>query len=80
MPTDPRVDKYIADAPAFAKPILEYLRGLIHEGCPEMEEDIKWSRPAFAYRKKLLFGMSAFKAHCSFYVFRPEVSRLPQGE
>ena len=46
---DPRIDAYIAKAPDFAKPILTYLRGVIHEGCPEVEETLKWRNPSFMY-------------------------------
>lgn len=75
MPTDARVDRYIASAPAFARPILEHLRALVHEGCPEIAEDVKWSRPAFIYQGKILFGMSAFKAHCSFGFWNLELNK-----
>lgn len=75
MPTDPRVDQYIANAPEFAKPILRQLRELIHEICPDVTEDIKWSRPNFLHKEKILCGMVAFKAHCSFYVFQAEISK-----
>lgn len=73
---DSRVDRYIADAPAFAQPILEHLRETIHEGCPEVEEDIKWSRPAFVYRGKMLFGMAAFKSHCGMGFWIGPVNRM----
>ena len=43
MPTlDPRVDAYIADAPEFARPILERARAVVHEACPQVEETMKW--------------------------------------
>ena len=65
MPTlDPRIDAYIAAAPAFAQPILTHLRDVIHAACPEVEETMKWSRPHFLYHG-MLCGMSAFKAHCA---------------
>ena len=38
---DPRVDAYIAKSADFARPILEHLRAVIHEGCPEVAEAIK---------------------------------------
>ena len=63
---DPRVDAYIADAPDFARPVLEHLRAAVHAACPEAVEDIKWSRPHFMLDGKILAGMSAFKAHCGF--------------
>jgi len=64
--TDPRVDAYIAGVPDFARPILEHLRAATHAACPEAIEDIKWSRPHFMLDGKILAGMSAFKAHCSY--------------
>lgn len=63
--TDRRVDAYIAKAAPFARPILEHLRGLIHEACPDVVEDIKWSRPFFLHDGTILCNISGFKAHCS---------------
>jgi uncharacterized protein YdeI (YjbR/CyaY-like superfamily) len=62
---DSRMDAYISSAPDVAKPILNHLRELVHTGCPEVEESMKWSRPHFMY-KGLMCGMSAFKHHCAF--------------
>jgi len=62
---DKRVDAYIAKSADFSQPILRELRKIVHEGCPEVEEAIKWRFPAFMY-KGLLCGMAAFKQHCSF--------------
>jgi len=76
MPTDARVDRYIASAPAFAKPILEHVRDLIHKGCPDVEEDMKWSRPAFVYRGKMLGGMAAFKSHCMVGFWHGPVNKM----
>ena len=61
----PEIDAKIQDAPHFARPILERLRALFHEACPEIEETIKWGNPAFE-RKGLVAGMGAFKKHVSF--------------
>src|SRR6266705_3595135 len=62
---DPRVDAYIAKSADFAKPILNHIHRLVHAGCPEVEETLKWSSPAFMY-KGLLCGVAAFKEHCTF--------------
>jgi uncharacterized protein YdeI (YjbR/CyaY-like superfamily) len=62
---DKRVDEYIDKSAAFAKPILEHLRVLVHKACPGVEETIKWSFPNFDY-KGVFCSMAAFKAHCSF--------------
>ncbi|MGB7137496.1 MAG: YdeI/OmpD-associated family protein [Acidobacteriaceae bacterium] len=63
--TSPKVDAYIAKAKPFAQPILEHLRELMHRGCPEVEESIKWSQPFFAYKGTILANVAAFKAHCN---------------
>jgi hypothetical protein len=61
---DPRIDAYIAKSPDFAKPILIHLRKLAHTACPDVEETLKWRMPHFLH-KGILFGMAAFKQHCS---------------
>lgn len=62
---DPRIDAYIARSAPFAKSILKHLRKVVHAGCPEVKETIKWSMPHFDY-KGMMCGMAAFKAHCAF--------------
>jgi uncharacterized protein YdeI (YjbR/CyaY-like superfamily) len=66
MSRDPRVDEYIARQADFARPILEHIRAQLHAACPDIEEAIKWSMPAFLYHGKQLAGMAAFKAHATF--------------
>ena len=63
---DPRIDAYIARQADFARPILEYLRDLVHEACPTVEETLKWSAPSFVHAGGILCGMAAFKQHASF--------------
>lgn len=62
---DPRIDAYIAKSAEFAQPILTRLRAIVHEGCPEVVENVKWSMPAFEYKGPFC-GMAAFKQHCVF--------------
>jgi uncharacterized protein YdeI (YjbR/CyaY-like superfamily) len=59
---DPRVDVYIAKSADFAKPILTHLRHVVHEGCPDVEEGIKWGVPAYMHQS-ILCMTAAFKAH-----------------
>ena len=66
---DKRVDAYIAKSAEFAQPILQYLREIVHEGCPEVEETMKWSFPHFMY-KGILCSMASFKQHCAFGFWR----------
>ena len=71
MKTDPRVTAYIRNAADFAKPILIELRSRVHELVPDVEEDIKWGFPAFMYKGRIFFGMSAFKAHAGAGFWHP---------
>lgn len=66
MPTtDPRVDAYIDREKDFAKPVLNHLRSLVHDACPDVIETMKWSFPHFDY-KGMMCSMAAFKEHCAF--------------
>lgn len=72
--TDERIDAYIAKSADFARPILEHLRALVHEACPEVEETWKWSFPHFDY-KGTLCSMAAFKEHCAFGFWKASLMR-----
>ena len=75
---DPRVDAYIAKQRDFARPILTYLREVIHEGCPECEETLKWSSPTFLYHG-MLCGFAGFKAHVVFGFWKHELVLGPNA-
>jgi len=62
---DPRIDGYIRKAAPFARPILTHLRKLVHKGCPEVEETIKWRMPFFEYKGPVAM-MASFKQHAVF--------------
>ena len=68
---DPRVDEYIRNQRDFAKPILKYLRDVVHEGCPDCEETLKWGSPTFMY-EGMLGGFAAFKEHAVFGFWKHE--------
>ncbi len=73
---NPKIDAYIQKARPFAQPILIHLRKIIHAGCPEVEETMKWSRPFFEYRGVILCNISAFKEHCSFGFWGLEIGAI----
>ncbi|MDB4919692.1 DUF1801 domain-containing protein [Mucilaginibacter sp.] len=75
---NPQVDAYIAKAADFAKPILEYLRKIIHETCPEVEEVIKWGIPHFDYKGDMMCILASYKKHCSFSLFKAELMIHPK--
>ena len=80
MSKDKRVDAYIARAAPFAQPILRHLRQFIHATCPEVEETIKWSSPAFLYRGKLFCSFAAFKTHAAFGFWHQGMEKLATRE
>ncbi len=76
--TDPRIDAYITKSASFAQPILRHLRQLIHQGCPEAVETIKWSMPAFTHDGRILCGMAAFKAHCAVWFWHQKMRGIAE--
>jgi len=62
---DPRVDAYIEKSAAFAKPILEHIRKIVHNASPLITENIKWGMPFFEHKGQVC-QMAAFKQHCAF--------------
>lgn len=75
---DPRIDAYISKAAPFAQPILKHLRKIVHAGCPDVEETMKWSFPHFDY-KGIMCGMAGFKHHCIFGFWKHELI-FPKGQ
>jgi uncharacterized protein YdeI (YjbR/CyaY-like superfamily) len=69
---DKRIDAYIVKAPDYAKPILTRIRELVHEGCPECEETLKWGHPSFMYNG-ILCGMVAFKASALLHFWKGQI-------
>jgi Uncharacterized protein conserved in bacteria len=72
---DPRVDAYIERAAPFAQPVLAHLRKLMHQACPRATESIKWSMPFFVQQGVVLASMAAFKQHCAFGFWGPEMKK-----
>jgi uncharacterized protein YdeI (YjbR/CyaY-like superfamily) len=75
---NPKFDVYISRAPQFAQPILEHLREVVHQGCPETIETIKWGFPNFEY-KGILCSMAAFKQHCAFGFWKGSIMSDPKN-
>ncbi len=74
---DKRVDAFIAKSQPFAQPILKHLRKIVHEACPDVEENIKWGMPAFEYKGPMA-GMASFKAHAVFIFHKGDIMKDPK--
>ncbi len=59
------IDDYISKSAAFAQPVLQHFRELLHKACPGVEEKMKWSFPHFDYKQEMMCSMAAFKQHCA---------------
>ena len=57
------IDNYIIKSADFAIPILNHIRELVHQTCPNVEEKMKWSFPHFDYKGEMMCSMAAFKQH-----------------
>ncbi len=75
---NPKFDAYIAKAAPFAQPILIHLRQVVHRGCPEVAEVIKWGFPNFEYNG-ILCSMAGFKQHCSLGFWKGSIMSDPKG-
>jgi uncharacterized protein YdeI (YjbR/CyaY-like superfamily) len=70
---NPKFDEYIAKSADFAKPILNHLRQLIHDTCPDVEEIMKWSIPHFDYKGEMMCILAAYGHHCSFTFWKADL-------
>ena len=73
---DDRVDLYINKAPEYARPLLEYIREIVHEASPLIKETIKWSVPFFDFKGPVCH-MVAFKQHCAFGFWKTSLLNDP---
>ncbi|WP_428330394.1 YdeI/OmpD-associated family protein [Mucilaginibacter sp.] len=74
---DSRVDAYIEKSAEFAKPVLQYIRQVVHEASPLISETIKWGFPFFEY-KGTICQMAAFKEHCAFGFWKASLLNDPE--
>lgn len=70
--SNPQVDEYIKNAQPFARPILNHIRELMHAGCPELTETMKWGMPHFEYIG-VISSMAAFKEHAVFGFWKEDL-------
>ena len=75
---DTRIDQYIEGTADFAKPVLNHLRELVHQACPDAEEKLKWGFPHFDY-KGVYTSMAGFKEHCAFSFWKAKLMADPHN-
>ena len=77
MPTNPKpttIAEYIEAAPKEAQLKLREMLKLIRSAAPDAKESLKWSMPAFSY-KRILVCFAAHKEHIGFYI--AAINRFP---
>jgi len=75
---NPKIDEYLAKSADFAKPILSYLREIIHQTCPTIQEEVKWGYPHFDYKGDMMLILAAAKNHYSLSFFKAELMTDPK--
>jgi len=75
---DKKVDAYIAKSKPFARPILEHIRMLVHNACPDCEEKMKWSFPHFDYNGEMMCSMAAFNSHAALTFWKRPLIKDPE--
>ncbi|CAN5821315.1 hypothetical protein BH11BAC3_BH11BAC3_44860 [soil metagenome] len=75
--TNKAIDAYIEKSAAFAKPILNHIRQLVHKACPDVEEKMKWSFPHFDYKNEMMCSMASFKEHCALNFWKASLMKDP---
>lgn len=75
---DARVDAYIEKSAAFAQPILNHIREVVHSASPLITETVKWGMPFFEYKGPVC-QMAAFKEHCAFGFWKASLLNDPHG-
>src|SRR6202008_490169 len=60
------IKEYIEAAPAELQPRLLHIHECIRRVAPGAEEGLKWSMPAYSY-KRILVTFAVFKNHIGFY-------------
>ena len=58
-----KVTDYIAGVNEQLQPLMDYIREVIHEAQPEIEENMKWNAPSFEVNGKIICSLMAFKNH-----------------
>lgn len=74
------VDPWIASEPDYARPILNYLRDLIHEAAPDAVAQMKWSRPFYLVNGTPICYLAAFKQHCGFGFWSPDMTEVLKAD
>jgi hypothetical protein len=70
------IDRYVASAPEFARPICRKLRNLIRKADPGIVEDWKWG-PNFN-KQGMVCGFGAFKEHVTLTFFKGALLKDPR--
>ena len=85
MPKPTTVAEYIAAAPKESQLKLREMLKIIRSVAPDAQEGLKWSMPAFSY-KRILVTFAAHKQHIGFYptpsamkAFADEISKFKTG-
>ena len=61
------IDEFISQYPESTRVLLQKIRQIIHETCPDCQEKISYGIPTFTLNGKNLVHFSAYEHHIGFY-------------
>lgn len=67
MNNNAAVDAYLAAQPAQSRALLERVRAIAREACPDAVEVIAYGMPALRLHGRLLLSYAGYKRHCAIY-------------
>ena len=80
MPTDPKVDAYLAALPQAQRELLQHVREVIAGVVPDAEEAISYGMPAFKRHGKFFISYAGWKRHASIYPLTDEFAAKHERE
>ncbi len=65
--SDLAVDAYLAAQPDANRALLDHVRTVVHEVCPDAVEVISYGMPGFRLGDRLVLSFAGYKRHCALY-------------
>jgi hypothetical protein len=77
--TDPRVDAFMEDLPAWQQDVCRRVRALVHEADPEVEETIKRTTQPYFVLEGNVCALLAAKDHVNVFLYDGAMVPDPEG-
>lgn len=79
MNTEEKIREYLSRSEDWRSGTLQDWRKLIHQACPQVQEEWKWNSPVFSWKGKLVCSLGRFKTHVALTFFQGALLKDPSG-